>query len=721
MRTLAGALTTAQRALSRVPYLKTVISTRFANIRNPTWSTLYTGAEADGPHAAAITTDNYMTRLRIEANTLYRQRVDTTAGSPDWSTWTNWRASTRLCAIAKYGLYLWAFAVDNGTPTQVYMATSSDGGSSWSAFALAFTHSSTITHIAAAAKSTTAQCVIINDGTNIAARRCLSSVWQAKVTSTTGLTLTGLACHYIQDWNCLATGADATDAKLVRQIFGDGYSVATATWGTPLTIVSAAVASTVTFHAPNLAYPDVIRASFRERYTGTGAYDRTMITNMPATADFINDQWREPAPFNLDQDYGLAIPFSSTYIFLTCPNRVFRGTLASDTIDVTADVIAATITETSLIPTISTIVLDNSNGQYNTLGSGANAAIRKGAQVQVSPGYDALSSDGPAMWIVGLRHDFPPDGSATLTILAGDAWHFLHRWTPPRTYSFPETKNNYQLLAWLLARVAFEASALGSTSSALANLYPDFVVHPAFDPPPYIAGYDRYYVPPVLKHKKYYLRGRLIPAVKAKAGHWVSTPIYEDPPPIAAHLGDFPSALAAIRRLLERCPDRFIARAAHLYIKWPQASEASAASYAWGHDPASQHELSAATYHDDLMAANHDRVFGGTLGDVLGEALDWTEIPLYYGAARVLADPYLTTAAQASDRATSQQREATIDATADHIQAPVHCGLEVLDVIDITDPRRGLSAAKRRVRALTLHFQRGDPPVYDHVLTLGQP
>jgi hypothetical protein len=713
MRTLAGALTTAQRALSRVPYLKTVISTRFANIRTPTWSTTYSGAEPDGPHAAAITTDYYMTLLRVDANTLYRQRI-LSSSVMGWGSWTSWRAATRLCALARYGLYLWAYAVDNATPTQVYMATSTDGGANWSAFALAFTHTSTITHIAAAAKSATAQCVIVNDGTNIAAYRCLSTVWQAKVVSTTtALTLTGLAMMYGYgpDWNCLATGADATDAKLVRQIFGDGYSQGTATWSTPITIVSAAVASAVTFHAPNVACPDVIRASFRERYTGTGAYDRIMTTNMPATADFVNNQWREPAPFNLDQDYGLAMPYSASLIFLTCANRVFRAPLESDTIDVTADIITAVITETSLEPAISTIVLDNANGQYNTLGSGPNVAIRKGAQVQVSPGYDALSSDGPALWIVGLRHDYPPDGRATLSILMGDAWHFFDRWASSRTYSWPQTKSIYQIMSWLLARVAFEASSLGSTSSALANLTPDFTVHPAFDPPPYIAGYTIEVWSPWRYDPKHH------------QGDWWRVPIWVDPPPIAAwmEMPTFASGLAAIRRLLARVPDRLLTRAGHIYIKWPQASEASAASYAFDHNPATQHEISAATYRDDLKDANHDRVFGGVLGDVLGEALDWTEIPLSYSAARHHADPYLTTAAQASDRAAAEQRTATLEATADHIVAPVHCGLEVLDVIDITDARRGLTAAKRRVRALTLVYERGKGAAYNHLITLGQP
>ena len=129
MRTLPNALTDAQRQRSRRPYMDVEIAARFPGIRTMIWDNLYAGAEPDGDHDAAISTDWYITRLHATyaANNLERQRVDLSADPPVWTGWSLWRAATRLCAIAQTGLDLWAFAVDNGTPTRIYMAASTDG------------------------------------------------------------------------------------------------------------------------------------------------------------------------------------------------------------------------------------------------------------------------------------------------------------------------------------------------------------------------------------------------------------------------------------------------------------------------------------------------------------------------------------------------------------------------------------------------------------------
>jgi hypothetical protein len=664
VRTLPAALTAAQRARSRKPYLNVTISNRFPSDVTPIWTNLYDGAEADGPHAAAATTNGYLTRVRISANGLYRNRANP-ASSPDWSTWTNWRAATRLCAIARYGNNLAAFAVDNATPTLIYLSESADGGANWGAFALAITHSSTVAYIAAARKSNGDLCVIVNDGNNIAAYRRLSTVWQAKVVSTTNLSISGLAMYYEADWNCIVTGQFAWANSVVgRQLFGDGYSQAVGTWSTLLPIVSSIITAYVGYSAPFIDYPNIVRLTFRESYGGVVAYDRIMMTSIPATQDFVNiNVWREPIPLAEGHTYGLAICSqpSSPYPFYLCsPRHVDTAPASASSLDVTADVLSADVHETDVLhPSISTIVLDNSSGRYNTLGSGANLAIRKGAQVRASPGYNALKSDGPTFWIVGLHHTYPRKGGvATLTILAADAWSFLARWTAPTTYTFLATKNCFQLAWFLLSRLGFEFSSFGS-SPALVNIYPTFVV---------TAG---------------------------------------------------TTGLAAIRNLFRHVPDVLITRSAFVYAYYPQASDASEASYAYDHNPTTQHEITAIDYHDDLKDANHQRVIAGLLANILGEALDLDDIRLFYASAHQVADPNITTGADATDRAIAEQRRVDIPANADHLVAPVHCGVEVFDTIAITDPRLGLVAAKRRVLAIHLIYRRTTQPVYEHVLTLG--
>ena len=659
MRTLPAALTAAQRARSRQSYLQVDISNRFPDAVAPIWSNLLTGAGTDVPHAAAATSDGYLTRLQIDANTLYRNRSDLIT----WPSWTAWRAATRLCAIAASGLNLATVAVDNVTPTTIYLSESTDGGASWSAFALAITHTSTITAIAIARKSAGDLCVIVNDGTEIAAYRRVATVWQAKVVSAVAITVSGLAIAYEGDWNCVVTGAITGRTVVGRVLFGDGYSQAVATWSTLLVIVSSITMSNVAYSAPSLAYPDCFRIAFRENYTGTVAYDHVKMSYLPATSDFVDDAWREPTPVAQDHTYGLALAYVGTSpypIYLCDPLYVDTASVVANSIDVTADVLSADLNQADLNhPSTSTIVLDNSSGRYDTLGSGANIAIRKGARVAVAPGYGALHSDGPAYWIVGLHHTYPKKGGvATLTILAADAWSFLARWTAPTTYTFPATDNVFQIATFLLGRLGFEFFS-ASSSPDITNLYPQFTI---------TAG---------------------------------------------------TTALTALRALFRLVPDVLFNRAGYVYCRWPQASDASLIPYAWNHNPATQHELSAADYHDDIKDSNHQRVIAGPLANIIADRLDLADIALFYASAHQVAASDITTGANATARADAEQRRVDIPARSDVILTPVHCGVEPTDPIDITDPRLGLASAKRRVLAINLRYQRDRPATYEHHLTLG--
>jgi hypothetical protein len=663
MRTLPAALTAAQRARSRQPYLQVDISNRFPDAVAPIWTNLYTGAEADGPHAAAAATNGsplgWLTRLHILSNTLYRHTTDLIT----WPAWTNWRAATRLCAIAATDYHLAAFAVDNATPTTIYLSESSDGGVNWSAFALAITHTSTITNIAAARKSNGDLCVIVNDGTEIAAYRRVATVWQAKVVSAIAATVTGLAIKYEGDWNCVVTGAITGRTVVGRVLFGDGYSAGVGVWSPLLVIASAITGANVAYTAPSVAYPDCYRITFRENYTGTVAYDRVKMTTLPYTGDFVDDCWREPTPIAQDQTYGLiliASPVSPYPMYLCSPSKVDTASVVAYSIDVTADVLSADVNQADINhPSTSTIVLDNSSGRYNTLGSGANIAIRKGARIAVAPGYNALHSDGPAYWIVGLHHTYPKKGGvATLTIIADDAWHFLARWTAPTTYTFPGTKNVYQLYAFLLGRLGFEAFSAGS-SPDMTDLHPQFTI---------TAG---------------------------------------------------TTGLAALRALFRLVPDVLFNRAGFIYARWPQASDASLIPYAWNHNPTTQHEISAADYHDDMKDSNHQRVIAGPLANIIGDRLDLADIGLFYASAHQVAASDVTTGALATARAEAEQRRVDIPARSDIIVTPVHCGVEPTDPIDITDSRLGLATAKRRVLAIKTRYQRDRPCVYEHHLTLG--
>lgn len=675
MRMLPSALTAAQRRPSRKPYMNVEIAANFPGIRNLIWDNLVTNSNT-GPHDTEISTGGYMTRLWVIAGPQLRnQYTDIMADPISWSGWAPMRSNTRLCAIAATGMNLWAFAVDDGTPTQVYLSESTDGGSSWGAFSLVFTHSNTITTISAAVKwGTTDLCVIVNDTSEIAAYRRLSSVWQAKVLSSISSTITGLAIEYEADWDVVATGDGGTDAFVASLIFGDGYSQAVGTWSSRRDIAAAVLTANIAYSHPNLAYPDVFRATFREVYSGTVAYDRIMHTNMPATADYVNNLWREPIPLLPDKVDGLCLTAAPLYpwpLFLTAPGRVDEASLTIPYVDVTADLIVADLHDSSPDhPTVSKIVLDNAHGRYDTLGSGDNLAIRKGSVVRCSPGYytpddttyPRVASSGPESWIVGIDRNYPKKGgSATITLHLGDVWTFFQRWVAPTTHTWLGTKNWFQLLSFLCARLAFEFSSAGSSSSTF-DRYPDFTI---------TAG---------------------------------------------------TTGLAALRSLFRFVPDLFFSRGHFLYVRYCEASDPTDAEYAYQPDRTSQHEITAADYRDALKDSNHQRAFCGPDGDILGEAIDYADIALFYASARHHADPNADTGPRATTRAEAEQRKVDImSPIADRIITPVHCGVELYDIIELTDARIGMTAEKRRVLHIHTVYRRDRPVVYEQTLTLGAP
>src|SRR3972149_636788 len=63
-RRLPPARTAAKKSSAARPYFKVEAIDRQANIRRLRWSTWYSGAEPEGPHAVAVPTDGSLNRLR---------------------------------------------------------------------------------------------------------------------------------------------------------------------------------------------------------------------------------------------------------------------------------------------------------------------------------------------------------------------------------------------------------------------------------------------------------------------------------------------------------------------------------------------------------------------------------------------------------------------------------------------------------------------------------
>ena len=179
-------------------------------------------------------------------------------------------------------------------------------------------------------------------------------------------------------------------------------------------------------------------------------------------------------------------------------------------------------------------------------------------------------------------------------------------------------------------------------------------------------------------------------------------------PAFTVHPGD--SGLTAVRRLLSTAPDVIFVRGEFAFLTEPLASETT--DYVYGTD----HPLLAGRYADDTPTANRAQVFGNA---VFGERFDWPGVQAVYDRLHQVDDRNLTTVAQVEARAGAVLRTAALAGMTGEITVPVNCGQELYDVIEVTDPAAGLSAARRRVVGLAMRYSTGKRPLYEQRISLG--
>jgi hypothetical protein len=526
MRSLPSALLAAQKSASAVPYVKVEIAARIGGIRHLDWQRLYSGSEADSHHAATMPGDGSLIRCRLDSGSLYRQRVTSPGPGSDFATWTLVDSAANAgVALASRAAQVLLFYVGTNGRT-IYVRESSDYGATFGSATAITTAAAAVGWLAADLKADNTVLLMYSVGGTVYAVKRSGGSWGSPAAwSNTLASVSGLACQYEADFDVVVSGSDAQGAcKVWTCIYGDGYSQAVNTWSPLREVAVASAGSNMEFRAPFLAYPDVFRLTFVEKYTGSESYSRLYFSFSPATADYVNNLWREPVPMNLTSDYGLAIAYSTSAVWLTTPWGVWQASLTTPALEVTTDVLELT-TEADPNGGRLRLVLRNDDGRYLDL-SGEKAVIKAGGEVRVSPGYQTaggpLASSGPAYWIEGWEYT-SGEGQATLVLHARDAWQLLESWRARRQYAWAQgEKNVFQLLSFVMARASLEFSSAGS-SSVVTDLYPSFTINPG------------------------------------------------------------ESGATAVRRLLAVVPDVIFFRGHFAYIKNPQASEASDYSYGTEH------------------------------------------------------------------------------------------------------------------------------------------
>ena len=205
-----------------------------------------------------------------------------------------------------------------------------------------------------------------------------------------------------------------------------------------------------------------------------------------------------------------------------------------------------------------------------------------------------------------------------------------------------------------------------------------------------------------------YLAARAGLAIAQATGGRAPTSAWSnDTPAFAINAGE--DGRTALLRLIAPTPDYLIGTDAFL-VAGTSASEAS--TYAYG----TTHGIAALTISAEARA-NWQRLQGS---DRFADAVTPAETTAIGPRFRQLRDVSATTDALVTAEAAAALRRHTMAPSAPgKLTAPLNAGQELLDVVDVTAPELGLTAALYRVVGLGVRYATGAAPVFDSILELG--
>jgi hypothetical protein len=665
MRQLSSTLLAAQKEASPIPYVKVEASNKHCGVVNLRWERLYSGSEDDYYHAVTMPADGSLVRVRVtppsDSRKLYRQRVADPSPQSDFSQWvyTNQYdvVTVACCSLGAETSIFWI-----KSDRKLYHLKSTDYGASWgSPQFLGYVPTTATGGIAAAYKPNGDIALFFADQATLYVTKCINGNWEDKVSwdKSTG-DLSGVATVYDGDWNLFVTGKDSGgDFKLWSLVYGDGGEVAAGTWSGLKEFASAPSDGSFEYGTAFMAKPDVYRGFFVERFSGSKSYNRPFWSHLVTDTKFIDNLWHEPVPFNLSSQYGLAIAHHGQYCWLSAPYGVWRAKLEAESLELTADVLSLRQKLDENGGSLA-VELRNDDGRYGSPAEGDLSVLDIGCQLEFCPGYVTSqgneTSSGLTFTLDALEHT-STGGKASLFLHGSDGWSLIESWRARHQFRWNKASDEMsvkQILAFVLARVGLRLE-VKSESSVLTGYYPDFIINPNN------------------------------------------------------------SGTTVIQRLLSFVPDVLFIEGNKAYVVNPQVSDDSVYSYG------ASHYILDGRYRAGAWGLNRVQVEGYDPAEdepIVVDSFTWDEIDRLYDRLRQLEDRNIDTITKAEQRGEAYLREVEIESAGGSILVPVNCGQQLYDVVDITDSRAGLEAAKRRVKGLTLvyHPRRGE---YQQRLLLG--
>jgi hypothetical protein len=665
MRTLSSTLLAAQQAVSHTPCVKVELKNKMTGVTRLIWERLYQGTETEYFHGLTLAEDGSLIRVRIapgtEGNKLYRQRVINPGTGSDFGTWT-YTGQYNCMAVAAVSSGSDVSIIWINSNREINRLRSTNYGASWNSPELLDSSvSANIRGLAAAYKPNGDLALFFADQSTIWVKKYTGGVWRTKTAwdKTTGA-LSSVAAAFGNDWNLLLTG-QSTDGgyKVWSLIYGDGVDVPAGTWSALKELASAPFGGDYEYAAVSAGKPDVMRAIFVEKYKGIQSYSRPFWTYAVPVTGYAERFWREPSPFNLSCQYGMAIAHSGGYCWLSAANGVWRSILEEDRLDVTGDVISV---QHETLPASGqlTIELRNDTAQYLNAGDGDLSALKIGSQLEFSPGYVTPQGNETSAGIVCWLEEWEnisSAGKSSLILYGVDGWHLLENWRARHQFRWNKDTGEMpvkQMLAFILARVGLQLE-VKSQSAAVTGFYPDFTIHP----------------------------------------------------------GD--SGGSIIRRLLSFVPDVLFIEGIKAYLVNPQTTDIAINSYG------QTHSILQGKYRSGSWQINQVRVEGSnasTGAPVISDSFSWEQMAICNDRVRLIADRNITTVVAGQALAGAFLRKAEIESIRGSIQIPVNCGQQLFDVIELTDSRCGLQNIRRRVMGISLSYRPGRGE-YEQTIILG--
>jgi hypothetical protein len=660
MKTLTSTLLAAQRSASATPYIQTVFADYDGYARRARFTQYYAGSEDVWFHAACIAGDGSLLRARVQTtgtDTLYASRIASPgpASSFDgWSALDTDVSDIAGVALTSLGDDAWLLYVASDDMT-LRVRHSGNNGATWGSATTVAAASSPVTHVAAAAADDGNILLLWNEGATVYRSRFNGSSWGTRTAWThTAGSITGLACAYLLDWQVVVCGTEDTTQDPKAWTLRYGDGVNQAA---DTWSGLREVTGAAAGSGVSFSAPSLtFEASWRLFFVETYSGDEAYTRLQWTTMDLLHD-------FNEEQ---WREPVAFDYDGEAGASAAFGGGRLW--------LCSAERVWSSLLPAFEE--LDVSQNVFE-----ASAEVdAHGTRVELV--LDAST---------GLAQAF---GQGTLGIIQRGA---RLRLTP-----------GYETGAGL------EATQPDTYWVESVELHtgpqPRLVVH----------ARDAWWLLERWRARRQFVWGagdrvvsQLLLFLLARAGLEYASISSSDAltslsPAFTVHAGE--SGATAVRRLLSTVEDVAFWRGAELTSLLTADDDAS--TYAIG----AAHAVTQGRYRDTGPALNRVRVVG--LG-VYGEATDFAESEAAGERIAQVIDFNLADAGDAIVRAVAILRKAHVEARADELRLfGVHCGVELYDVVAVTDAQAGLDAAPRRVLGYAWRYEpsRGH---YDMTLTLG--